>query len=111
MARFRTWAEFYRNRAMARHVRAEAIEAVARPIVAVGNDYPEGHLHPSHRHRRSQLLFAEHGTMLVRTRQGAWMVPPSQGVWIPGGVAHSIMMMSRVSTRSVYLDQKAADGM
>jgi hypothetical protein len=44
---------------MARHIRANEIEAVPRPITSVGNDYPAGHLHPAHQHRRSQLLFAE----------------------------------------------------
>ena len=96
---------------MARHVRAEKIEGVERPIVAVGNDYPAGHLHATHAHRRSQLLFAQLGTMLVETQHGTWMVPPHQGMWIPGGVRHSIAMLSQVATRSVYLDKHAARGM
>ena len=96
---------------MTRNVRAEAIEAVARPIVAVGNDYPAGHTHPNHRHLRSQLLFAERGTMLVRTGEGAWMVPPHQGIWIPAGIEHSIAMLGAVSTRSVYLESETAVGM
>jgi AraC-like DNA-binding protein len=96
---------------MARHIRAQEIEAVPRPITAVGNDYPAGHVHPAHRHRRSQLLFAEWGTMLVQTAVGAWMVPTHQGIWIPAGVMHSITMLSRVATRSVYLDASAAEGM
>jgi AraC-like DNA-binding protein len=96
---------------MARHIRAEAIEAVPRPIAAVGNDYPAGHVHPAHRHRRSQLLFAEWGTMLVQTADGAWMVPTHQGIWIPAGITHSITMLSRVATRSVYLEGSAANGM
>jgi AraC-like DNA-binding protein len=96
---------------MARHVRAASIEHVARPIVAVGNDYPAGHVHPTHRHRRPQLLFAEIGTMLVQTSDGAWMVPSHQGMWIPAGVDHSIAMLGQVSTRSVYLDGDAAHGM
>jgi AraC-like DNA-binding protein/mannose-6-phosphate isomerase-like protein (cupin superfamily) len=96
---------------MVRHIRAQEIEAVPRPITAVGNDYPAGHVHPAHRHRRSQLLFAEWGTMLVRTADGAWMVPPHQGVWIPAGVTHSITMLSEVATRSVYLEESAANGM
>ena len=96
---------------MARHIRALEIEAVPRPVTAVGNDYPAGHVHPAHRHRRSQLLFAEWGTMLVQTAVGAWMVPTHQGIWIPAGVTHSITMLSRVATRSVYLDASAADGM
>ena len=104
---------------MARNIRAQDIEAVCRPITAVGNDYPAGHLHPSHRHRRSQLLFAEIGTMVVRTGSGAvnetsnetWLVPSQQGIWIPAGIVHSITMLSRVATRSVYLSEQAADGM
>jgi hypothetical protein len=42
---------------------------------------------------------------------GTWMVPPHQGMWIPGGVRHSIAMLNQVATRSVYLDQRAARGM
>jgi AraC-like DNA-binding protein/mannose-6-phosphate isomerase-like protein (cupin superfamily) len=104
-------ADFHQNRAMARHVRAERIEGVQRAVVAVGNDYPAGHLHPAHAHRRSQLLFAELGTMLVETQHGTWMVPPHQAMWIPVGVRHSITMLGQVATRSVYLDQRAARDM
>jgi AraC-like DNA-binding protein len=96
---------------MARHIRAHEIEAVPRPVTAVGNDYPAGHFHPAHRHRRSQLLFAEWGTMLVQTATGAWMVPAHQGIWIPAGLIHSITMLSDVATRSVYLESAAAAGM
>jgi AraC-like DNA-binding protein len=99
------------NRAMARSVRAEKIEGIARPVVAVGNDYPAGHLHAAHSHRRSQLLFAETGTMLVETQYGSWMVPPHQAMWIPAAVRHSITMLSTVATRSVYLDAPASRGM
>jgi AraC-like DNA-binding protein/mannose-6-phosphate isomerase-like protein (cupin superfamily) len=95
---------------MARHIRANELEAVPRPVVAVGNDYPAGHLHPAHRHRRSQLLFAEWGTMLVKTPTEAWVVPTHQGIWIPSGVTHSITMLSRVATRSVYLEGSAGEG-
>ncbi len=49
--------------------------------------------------------------MLVQTARGAWMVPPHQGIWIPGGVAHSIVMLSPVATRSVYLEPEVANGM
>jgi AraC-like DNA-binding protein/mannose-6-phosphate isomerase-like protein (cupin superfamily) len=92
---------------MVRHIRAARIEAIARPIVAAGNEYPAGHEHPAHSHRRSQFLFAERGTMLVRTEQGAWLVPPSQGIWIPGGMVHGITMVDEVATRSVYLEPDA----
>lgn len=51
------------------------------------------------------------GAMLVRTGQGAWMVPPYQGIWISAGVEHSIVMLGAVSTRSVYVESAAASGM
>ena len=95
---------------MVRNIRAAEIEALPRPITAVGNDYPAGHLHPPHRHGRSQLLFAEIGTMLVMTAEGSWLVPPQQAIWIPAGVIHSITMLCRVATRSVYLNRDAAKG-
>jgi len=48
--------------------------------------------------------------MLVQTASGAWMVPAHQGIWIPSGVTHSITMLSRVATRSVYLEDSAVEG-
>lgn len=38
-------------------------------------------------------------------------MPPYQGIWIPAGVEHSIVMLGAVSTRSVYLESDAAFGM
>jgi AraC-like DNA-binding protein len=96
---------------MARNIRAVRIERVDRPVVAVGNDYPSGHLHAPHSHRRGQFLFAETGSMMVRTAHGAWLVPPHQAIWIPAGVSHSITMLSAVATRSVYLDGRTARGL
>ncbi|MDO9501834.1 helix-turn-helix domain-containing protein [Falsiroseomonas sp.] len=93
---------------MVRRARAQEYEATPRPLIAVGNDYPAGHWHPTHSHRRGQFLHAERGTMMVATEAGGWVVPPQAGVWIPGGIAHSIRMLGAVSTRSVYLEGAAA---
>src|ERR1700744_725479 len=88
---------------MARNLRASALEARPEPIIAVGNTPPAGHLHPLHRHRRNQVLYASTGVMVVGTAQGTWVVPPLRAVWIPGGIDHEIRMIGDVSTRSVYL--------
>jgi AraC-like DNA-binding protein/mannose-6-phosphate isomerase-like protein (cupin superfamily) len=103
-------AEIDRGWAMARDARASQFEHVLRPV-AVGNDYPAGHVHPAHRHRRAQLLHAITGTMVVATDQGAWIVPPQQGLWIPGGVRHGFRMIGTVVTRSIYIEPAAARGM
>jgi AraC-like DNA-binding protein/mannose-6-phosphate isomerase-like protein (cupin superfamily) len=104
-------AEIDREWAMVRHARASQFEHVLRPVVAVGNDYPAGHVHPAHAHRRAQLLHAIAGTMVVSTDQGAWIVPPQQGLWIPGGVRHGFRMIGNVTTRSVYIEGAAIGGM
>lgn len=93
---------------MVRSSRAEAHEHASQSVIAIGNEYPAGHLHPAHKHGRDQLLFAEYGTMLVVTAEGAWVVPPNAAVWIPAGIVHSIRMQSPVGTRSAYFTTNAA---
>jgi AraC-like DNA-binding protein len=89
---------------MVRHARAAAYEHILRPVLAVGNDYLAGSAHPLHCHRRSQLLHAITGTMVVSTGQGSWIVPPQQGLWIPAGIMHGFRMIGDVTTRSVYVE-------
>lgn len=89
---------------MVRKTRAEQHESSPRPVIGIGNEYASGTVHPAHRHRRSQLLYAEYGTMLVEAENDRWMVPPHEGVWIPAGLLHGFQMLSDVGTRSVYFD-------
>ena len=56
-----------------------------------------------HSHRWHQLLYASQGVMTVRTPEGLWVVPTHRGVWVPGGVVHSIEMSGEVSMRTLYL--------
>lgn len=93
---------------MVRRTRAEQHELANAPVIGIGNEYPAGHRHPRHRHQRAQLLYAEYGTMLVDAEDQRWMVPPHEGVWIPGGIPHGIRMLSSVGTRSVYFSNEAS---
>jgi AraC-like DNA-binding protein len=90
-----------------RDVRASDYESLPQPVIAVGNRYADGHLHPPHRHRRAQLLYSATGLMIVGTEHGTWVVPPLQAVWIPGGVQHDIRMVGQVATHSVYIEPDA----
>lgn len=96
---------------MVRNASAPDYEATPRAVVAIGNDYPDGHVIPPHRHRRSQLLFGATGVMMVRTEQGRWVVPPERAVWIPGGVTHDVRPIGPVSVRSVYVEPDAIAGL
>jgi AraC-like DNA-binding protein len=96
---------------MVRNTQVEAFDDVPRPIIALGNDYPDGHAIAPHRHRRSQLLYGASGAILVSTAQGTWVVPPQRGMWIPAGVEHDVRMIGHVSTRSLYMEPGAISSM
>ncbi len=96
---------------MVRNTLVEVFDRIPRPIIALGNEYPNAHAIPAHQHRRSQLLYGASGAMIVATAQGTWVVPPQRGMWIPAGVVHDVRMLGAVSTRSLYLEPEAAAGM
>jgi AraC-like DNA-binding protein len=43
------------------------------------------------------------GVMTVTTAQGAYVVPPERGVWMPAGVAHRIDARTAVAMRTLYV--------
>ncbi|AJA08540.1 AraC family transcriptional regulator [Sphingopyxis fribergensis] len=77
---------------------------VARPLIAIGHDYPDSYEMAEHRHRRSQFLYAATGVMAVNTPSGSWVAPPERAVWIPAGTPHSVRMVGAVQTRSVLVE-------
>jgi AraC-like DNA-binding protein len=96
---------------MVRNSVVELFDHVPRPLIALGNDYPDGHVIPPHHHRRSQLLYGASGAVMIATVEGTWVVPPQRGMWIPGGIVHDVHMLGAVSIRSLYLDPAASLGM
>lgn len=84
------------------------IEAAAGDVVAAAADYPDGHRVAPHSHRRSQLLHALSGVVLVSTAQGRWIVPPDHAMWIPAGITHAVEMIGEVRMRSAYVLPGAA---
>jgi hypothetical protein len=69
-----------------------SVDAVARPVLAIGTDYPPDTLLPTHVHRRAQFLYGMSGLMEVQTQDGSWVIPPGSGVWIPAGKPHQVLM-------------------
>lgn len=90
-----------------RNVPLDSVDAVARPVLAIGTDYSPGTLLKTHTHRRAQMLYGMSGVMEVETDDGAWAIPPYSGVWIPAGKPHRVRMQG-VSTRSLYIEPTAA---
>lgn len=67
-----------------------------------------GRLLTKHAHSADQLLFAISGVMQVQTDQTQWTVPPQRALWIPAGVAHSVVVLSDTEMRTVYFSDIAA---
>jgi AraC-like DNA-binding protein len=86
----------------------EAVDDVPRPILALGNAYPDGHVIPPHRHRRGQLLSSMTGTLVVATPNGTWVMPPQRGMWIPPATVHDVRAIGDVRLQSLYVDPSAA---
>lgn len=84
---------------------------IPRPVVARGIDYADGHVVAPHSHARAQLLSGSTGVVMVETAQGAWMMPPQRGLWIPAGVSHTVRMLGAVRMRSLYFDPAAVPDM
>src|ERR1700756_4912106 len=73
------------------------------PVTAMAADYAPGHVTKRHQHPHAQLVHAVHGVMVVATAEGQWIVPPTRGMWMPGGTVHWIRMVGHVRMRTAYI--------
>ena len=89
---------------MVRKLQIEVVDDTPRPIVAVGNDYPDGHVIPPHRHRRGQLISSITGALVLTTPQGTWVMPPQRGMWISPDTAHDVRLIGAASLQSLYVE-------
>lgn len=83
----------------------------SRVIVTRRTRYPRGHFIEPHWHARGQLVYAVEGTMTVRARRRAWIVPPDRALWMPPRTVHEIRTHSAVEMHSLYLNAPASAAM
>ena len=84
------------------------IAETSAPIFCRATDYPAGwHVEP-HSHSQHQLLYAERGVMVVQAEIGRWVVPPTRGIWMRGGMTHEIKCIEEVHMRSLLVAPDAA---
>jgi AraC-like DNA-binding protein len=96
---------------MARNIHIDRVDGTPRSIVAVGNDYPDGHVIEPHQHRRGQLISGATGLIVLSTAAGTWVMPPQRGMWIPPAVEHHVRIAGAVSMQSLYVEPDATAGM
>ena len=82
-------------------------QRVPRAVAAMPKDFASGFEVQPHVHERAPHL-ATVGAMRVSTDDGMWMVPPQRALWMPAGVRHSIVMLSDLTMRTLYLREDAA---
>jgi AraC-like DNA-binding protein/quercetin dioxygenase-like cupin family protein len=65
---------------------------------------PAGLVFNWHTHGDHQLAWAASGVLTVRTRQTAWVLPPTRALWIPAGIRHETLTAGTAATmRSLYV--------
>jgi len=64
---------------------------------------------PEHHHRKGQLVMALRGGVTCRVPNGMWMVPPSCGVWVPGGMRHSNIATANARLFFLFIEPGAAN--
>ena len=96
---------------MARDIHIDNVDHLPRPIIAIGNDWPSGHAIRPHHHRRGQLLSSAKGVIALSTADGAWVMPPQRGMWIPPATEHRVRMVGAVSVQSLYIEPHAIPGL
>ncbi len=79
-----------------------------RPLGVLARDVPDHQITRWHSHKRAQLVYAASGVMLVRTKQGEWVIPPQRAVWVPPGVQHETETVGNVAMRTIYIEPAAA---
>ncbi|WP_175775824.1 helix-turn-helix domain-containing protein [Burkholderia anthina] len=78
------------------------------PVAVMAAFYPDCTQIDTHRHRRAQLLYAIEGVMQVTSATGAWVVPPTRGVWLEPGLDHTVQMSGDVKMRTVFVEPDTA---
>ncbi len=65
-------------------------------------DYAAGSVLPAHTHAWPQFLYARTGAIRAHIENTLWLIPPRNGLWIPGGWAHELQMLGAVKLRTLY---------
>jgi AraC-like DNA-binding protein len=92
-----------------RHI--DSVDHLPRPIIAIGNDYPDGHVIPPHQHRRGQLISGATGVVVLATPDDTYVMPPQRGMWIPPATEHHVRIVGAVRMQSLYLEPDAVPNM
>jgi AraC-like DNA-binding protein len=81
---------------------------IPRPVAVLADEYGANAFEPLHQHKRGELIFGDHGVMVVRTAGQSFIVPPQRALWIPPATPHEVTFKSPVSLLAIYIDTESA---
>lgn len=64
-----------------------------------------------HHHRKGQFLLWMRGVLTCEVAGGFWIVPPGNGIWVPGGVQHRMEAAGTIECYMVYVDPAVSDAL
>jgi AraC-like DNA-binding protein len=68
---------------------------------------PVGRRFEWHHHHEHQLAWSPEGVLVVRTRAGSYVLPPTRALWIPAGTSHETRASGAAVLRAVYVRTRA----
>ena len=75
----------------------------AAAVIVATFPMPAGLVFDWHTHTDHQLAWAVSGVLTVRTRESAWVLPPTRALWIPAGLPHETLSAGTTTMRSAYV--------
>ena len=80
------------------------VPAAGSAIVCAWFPLADGAGFPEHEHEHHQLAWATRGAVIISTRVNTWVLPPSRGLLIPAGIAHSTHAARDADLCGIYID-------
>ena len=81
------------------------------PVIPLAMQVDKAGCAAPHAHPRGQFIYASSGVMRVVCGCDIYMVPPSQGVWVPPNIEHQVYFPGKVSLRNLFVDPSATTGL
>jgi AraC-like DNA-binding protein len=79
---------------------------LAQAAIVATFPMPVGTRFEWHHHQDHQLAWSPEGVLVVRTRAGSYVLPPSRALWIPAGTSHETRASGAAVLRTVYVRTK-----
>lgn len=82
-------------------------EETPRPVIVLHQSFRSGAKTRWHSHRRTELLHASGGLLVLHTETGTWTVPAGHALLVPADVPHELAAYGCCEMRAAFLTDEA----